>query len=251
MRPDMSKVVTERRRTGSPRKQHKIDNPENIRYISSISRRYFNNGYIDDLDDIDTFSKWPTSPRRNHREWKEFSDLLGPLERFLNKQIGRKWDDVFSEICKNLPNTSMAGDHIRQHVHQIVEIHTLLGLDNKIYHKPMYGSGMAEVLSSKHKRQLYVHPVTGLLLLAKMRPWNKYVKEITKIPKKNSVAWYEKFDGIWYEMWIEVKTSIVRYESEPPLPPIFKTVNEQVEHKRQMSHNELSKAGLKNDLMGA
>ena len=248
MRRDMSKVVTERYRYGSRNTgRFKKDNPENIRHISSISRNIFNNGYIDDLDDIDTFSKWSTSPRRNHYEWKEFSDLLGPLERFLNKQIGRKWDDVYSEICKNLPNTSMAGDHIRQHVFQIVEIHTFLGLDNKIYQKPKYGGGFVEISSYSRKQQLYVHPVTGILLLAKRRKRTKHVGEITKITNKNLPGWYEKFDGIWYEM----KTSMVQRFLPLATEQTFELVEEEIKHKRQMSHKELSKAGLKNDLMGA
>jgi len=37
----------------------------------------------------------------NHRGGKQFTDVLGPLYRYLLKQVGRPWDKVYSEIAQN------------------------------------------------------------------------------------------------------------------------------------------------------
>lgn len=48
-------------------------------------------------------------------DW-EFSDRLAPLDRWINKQHGRKWDDVFSEICKKADYRNVRGRHLIEHV---------------------------------------------------------------------------------------------------------------------------------------
>lgn len=44
--------------------------------------------------------------------WKDFADKLGPMNRWLGKQVGRPWDDVFSEIIKKFDSRTTAGRHI-------------------------------------------------------------------------------------------------------------------------------------------
>ena len=37
--------------------------------------------------------------KRPHRHRKGLTDLLGPLKRWLLSQVGRPWNDAYSEAC--------------------------------------------------------------------------------------------------------------------------------------------------------
>src|SRR5208337_1291358 len=47
---------------------------------------------------------------------KERSDRLKPLYRFLEKNCGRLWDEVYAEICEAADHRSIRGYHLLQHV---------------------------------------------------------------------------------------------------------------------------------------
>ena len=113
MRSDMAKVVTER-----PRRGH--GNPS-----KKWGRRLRRNEY--DAEDHGP-NRAPIA-RRNQYGWnaKEFSDLLGPLRRYLRKQVGRPWDKVWSEITRNLDSRSLSGQHIFDHIQWEVEQHVCFG----------------------------------------------------------------------------------------------------------------------------
>ncbi len=159
MRKDMAKVVTERRRVGGR--------------IEIKDRRKFRRGANFDSEEYDDLL--PPNREKIRQKWfaswnnKEFSDLLGPLRGFLFAQIGRPWDDVFSEICKNLPASGLTARHIRGHVLQMVETHTVLIDDVVCYGKATYGGYGKPVTSPRYYNhaRLYVHPTTGLLCKAK------------------------------------------------------------------------------------
>jgi len=88
MRKDMAKVVTE-----GPRRGH--GNSSN-----KWGRRLTRDEYS--LDDHGA-SRAPIARRRQYGwDAKEFSDLLGPLRRYLRKQVGRPWDKVWSEITQSI-----------------------------------------------------------------------------------------------------------------------------------------------------
>ena len=102
MRSDMAKVVTER-----PRRGH--GNPS-----KKWGRRLGKNEY-------DAEDHGPTrAPIARHHQYgwnaKEFSDLLGPLRRYLRKQVGRPWNKVWSEISAHSrqPFTERPA-HLRPH----------------------------------------------------------------------------------------------------------------------------------------
>lgn len=52
---------------------------------------------------------------------KQQSDLINPLRRFLRKNVGRKWNDVWSEICVSNDRRTISGSHLRDHVQMEVE----------------------------------------------------------------------------------------------------------------------------------
>ncbi len=94
MRPDMHRVIISRpRRNRGPsyksfRRTDRQADPESLPFHESMTGRY---GY----------------------GRKSQTDLLGPLRKWARKQVGRPWDDVFSEVCAAVDNRTIAGHHLR------------------------------------------------------------------------------------------------------------------------------------------
>lgn len=149
MRNDMAKVVTER-----PRRGHSEPSKKWGRRLSKAE-------YV--LDDHGA-SRAPIARRRQYgSNWKEFSDLLGPLRRYLRAQVGRPWDKIWSEITQTLDSRSLTGQHIFDHIRWEVEQEAWIGDDGRLYHKRRWGS--IELLTG-----LFVHPVSGILCYKSERP---------------------------------------------------------------------------------
>jgi hypothetical protein len=94
--------------------------------------------------------------RRQYSNWKDFSDVLGPLRRYLRKQVGRPWDKIWCEITQTLDSRSLTGQHIFDHISWEVEQHAWVGNDGRVYRNRQWGS--VEPVSG-----LYIHPMTRLL----------------------------------------------------------------------------------------
>jgi hypothetical protein len=141
MRSDMAKVVTE-----APRRGHA--NPSR-----KWGRRLRKDEY--ELDDHGP-ARASSARRRQYDDPKDFSDVLGPLRRYLRKQVGRPWDKVWSEITQNLDSRSLTGQHIFDHIRWEVEEEPWIGENGRLYHKRHWGT--IELIDG-----LYVHPVTRLL----------------------------------------------------------------------------------------
>jgi hypothetical protein len=144
MRNDMAKVVTER-----PRRGH-----------GNASKKW---GRQLRKNEYDAEDHGPTrAPIARHHQYgwnaKEFSDVLGPLRRYLRKQVGRPWDKVWSEIADTLDNRSLTGQHIFDHIRWEVEQHACVGADGGVYHNRW--SGLVPVSG------LYLHPITRLVCYA-------------------------------------------------------------------------------------
>src|SRR4051794_30559395 len=107
MRPDMAKVLVER-----PRNRHHFSHWGKCRGRQRLP-----------------IEEWTSREGMKHR-WcggtKSFSDLLGPLRRFLRSQVGRPWDKIFSEICAELPGQFPVREHFLRHVEQFVVMHAVL-----------------------------------------------------------------------------------------------------------------------------
>lgn len=57
------------------------------------------------------------------RVYKGFTDKLSPMYRWLNSQVGRPWNDVYSEISEKFDTRTTAGRHIiNDHLLRSVEI---------------------------------------------------------------------------------------------------------------------------------
>ena len=131
MRDDMAKVIVERPRI-KPRKTPK--------------------GRKRPLEDLPARE----GMRRGHElrgDTKDLNENLAPLRRYLEKQVGRPWDKVYSEISAHLRADNIVQQHVRHHIKDFVAV------------KPR--RGLSDWRSSSRGglwwQKLYVHPRTGLL----------------------------------------------------------------------------------------
>lgn len=187
MRSDMDKVVTERPRNGGGVKAPKGEKRRNQRTPK------------EDLPKGEKIrQKWETY--NNDSTAKQFTDVLGPLYRYLLSKVGEPWDQVWSEVCKNLPGHSMNVRHIRGHIKDFVEVQTVM-LDGKV----CYAEGMSYGLEitggyGRYEWQMYVHPDTGVLCKIKstgthrFREKQKVGIDVPDEPMKQ----YHQIDGVWY-----------------------------------------------------
>ena len=146
MRPDMAKVIVERPRYGSRMKSrpHK--------------------GYMRELWRLghDGLPRHEGMRRPYAGDTKMLNEHLGPLRRYLVSQVGRPWDEVFSEICAHISRNSAVQDHVRDHVFDYVEVH-VVEIDGRPCSKEprVYGAPLDEL--PWRRPLLYVCPRTGLL----------------------------------------------------------------------------------------
>lgn len=147
MRNDFNRVLTEDPRRGG-QKFHDV-------------RRSKGNDVFDD-----EFSGGKESMMRRRRiakgERKSFGDHLTPLEGWVRKQVGRKWDDVYSEVCKLFDRRSQIKDHVHQHlIRDFVELNTRF-IDGKVCVLSRW-DGWTEISQGWRRHVFYVHPVTKIL----------------------------------------------------------------------------------------
>lgn len=143
MRADMKKVLTERPRGHGT-------------YSYNDFRQRERAGDYDDLPSHQGM--------RRPYGWdrKEFSDLLGPLQRFLRNCVGRPWDDVWSEICQVVGSGNTVDQHLRGHVEQEVETNTVV-IDGQVLSYGRFGGTLGRPW------KLYVDPRDGLIYAAEDR----------------------------------------------------------------------------------
>jgi hypothetical protein len=165
MRDDMFKVIVERPRWGSRERSVKLRKD-----------RDFDRTYV--------------SPRRHALEragiHKALNENLAPLARFLRRQVGRRWDDVFSEICAQLDTGSTLKMHVRQHLDDLVVSRIAYGRNGELVHdgrvlEPQYRHGF-------HDR-LYVDPDDGILK-DRLRFWGD--RGVNAPARKCDLEWRRK-----------------------------------------------------------
>ncbi len=104
---DISRTVIE----GGRYNHNKQDRRTSNRLHRASSRRYSKLvGSLIDPDDIGPYPK-----RRPVR--REFKDKLGPVRRWISKQVGKRWDVTFSNLVHDFDTRTVAGNHVvRDHI---------------------------------------------------------------------------------------------------------------------------------------
>ena len=262
MREDMSKVIVERPRIkgSESRRGRRIDN------------------------DLRVSHEGMRAPHVRNYNGKELNENLAPLKRFLTSKVGHRWNDVYSEICKNIRPDSTVQQHILDHVKQYVNTKVRRNEDGELWDY----DGRPGPLSNW--TQFYVDPDTGMLCLNQCRvtwPRRRRMQQAEaeqarfarerRLPDGTEVR---KHDGIWYtgvlkEVPAPVKRTSIQLDGSvreyttggevydvilkvnvrhPSLPRQSKyrwndsiTGTHYYASKRQLSHNELRRYGLEND----
>lgn len=191
MRPDLDKCTTEcyRRGAGSFEHIYKIKFGGKVGIHTDPDHEYENER-----------GGFHSSARHRHKECKDFGDKLGALRGNLRANVGRRWDDIFSEFCKYLDRRSINGHHIWTHLQFEVTINTYMGDDGIIYERGKYGNTMRAY-------GYYVHPLTGILEYVPPRySWKRRWKDRKpaldklEIPVPGEVDWkYCLIDGLWFQ----------------------------------------------------
>lgn len=154
MRPDMAKVIVERPRWGS-------------RLRNGKSRLRLRAGEL--AGDLNVELRSDAVKLQD----KALNENLAPLRRYLERQVGRPWDKVYSEIRAHLDARKATGLHILQHLEDYVDVNCVQEGDITLTLR----AGMFTRV-----RDLYVHPKTGLLRKAKHT--KKSVAETRHAPEK-------------------------------------------------------------------
>lgn len=80
------------------RKSHRYQRAEERKYLQAVK---LDPGSYDEIPE----------PELMH-VYKEFSDKLGPMYRWIDAQVGRPWDEVRSEVFQKFDTSTTAGRHI-------------------------------------------------------------------------------------------------------------------------------------------
>lgn len=140
MREDMFKVIVERPRWGS-----RHSKPAKLRLDRMPGRKH-------------------ATGRRMAMEQgytRGLNENLAPLKRYLHKQVGRKWDQVFSEICQHLDTGHTVKMHVREHIDDFIV--TKVTVDRK---GRWIGAGRRWGAYSEPQdwfAELYVDPYDGVI----------------------------------------------------------------------------------------
>ncbi len=195
MREDMFKVIVERPRlvnsNGYSRDGRKFRNDENAPAKLGMKRGYT-------------------------KRWKRFNDNLAPFQRYLEKQVNRPWDKVYSEIRATIDARNTVKRHILQHIDDFVAVdtHWVETPDGgKVLFRrtrwPRENSFIEEADIG-----LFVHPRTGILLRNRHHvPWSRrrqqelqarYDQERAGRRDIDERRQLRCIDGNWYEVILDV-----------------------------------------------
>ena len=131
MREDMSRVIVERPRRGGDRgRKGRSVAADALPKQEGMRRKHVLSG-----------------------DCKLLNENLSPLRRFLERQVGRPWNKIYSEIARHLRADSTVQQHVRDHLSNFVAVKPLLSAveDGKERHDRLWFE------------PFYVDPKDGLL----------------------------------------------------------------------------------------
>ena len=202
MRDDMFKVIVERPRRG-------VGYYRTLPNEYRAAKRFKLNTYCNpeltgiEYDVYDEYCSTKLPMRAKSLGWdtKELNENLQPLYRYIAKQVGRRWDDVYSEICANLDSGSTIKQHVRDHLKTMVATKVYRN-ENGLWEAGKYGPSRIHWY-----KDFYVED--GILCVPKderksrhaIRVENAYGKRLWKTKREIDGVTYEKDDkGVWYRV---------------------------------------------------
>lgn len=138
--------------------------------------------------------------RRSHAlrgDRKELNENLTPLRRYLERQVGRPWDKVYSEITAHLRVDNTVQQHVRDHLRDFVAVTPRRAI-----------GGWRSHANGLWYQRLYVDPIIGLLCRTDQLPEEKARRRQMRqrpSPPVDRVALTDdrelrRVRGVWYEV---------------------------------------------------
>lgn len=202
MRKDMKKVLVTDGRYGSKNRNTDVVKlrRENLTLIEHVD---IEPGEFEGDPDIVTkvyeLEDRVHSPRKSgmrQKDWKgrkEFGEHLSPLYRYVQSNVGRPWDKVFSEIREHNTPDNPVNNHIYDHLWGYVERYVDLDEDGKPVSKESGWRGSRRIWAD-----FYVHPIDGLL--KRTPPERKATPPpITHSKQVDDKKYLKRDDGCWFE----------------------------------------------------
>jgi hypothetical protein len=190
MRNDFTSVIVERARYGRSRVHPKGARVDVLRSLKSIDLGDLL--HVDDDDSAlgaDATHQSMNAPWRHNRKEKRIH--LAPLRRYLRAQVGRPWNDVYSDVCHTFQGVVSNGDRLTNYIDWDVELNVRVRTDD--------GELITERGYSLGGNALFVHPETGILTLSPTSPrrrWkNKPRFEMVTIDNDHKLV---NVDGLWF-----------------------------------------------------
>lgn len=192
MREDMFKVIVQRPRSG-----RSWASKSKLRYVKGEGPRRMTGKRIVIENDCRT---------------KHLNENLAPLKRYLHKQRGRKWNDVFSEICARLDTGSTVKMHVRDHIGDFIERNIRRDAQGQYWASGRWDTPQPVSQWS----ELYVDPQDGIIketrllcrklgLPTQREYWRKqrlsydqHGGKIKTLRKITDTLYLVQKDGIWY-----------------------------------------------------
>jgi len=190
---------------------------------------------------------------------KGLTDLLGPLKRWLQAQVGRPWNDVYSEACAVIKSDSVIRVHVKTHLLEFVQRNTFMH-DGQASYVDTGRGVIRPVLSEKFvRRTFYVHPETGLweqIEPVSRKHWNaeRYRERDERWWIRRNLA-LQQIRGLWFECFYEVVPVDVRFKAYDHALERVVSRSELTRHdkqyllcksKRQLSRRKLRRYNLRN-----
>ncbi len=142
---------------------------------------------------------------------KNFNEYFAPFYRWLKKQVGRPWDNVYSDIRERLDPNSTVQMHVMQHLWGWVERYVKLEDGELVlytkYSRPEKLSEMKGYYNSGEYDLLYIHPVTKLFCKQTIKKREEKPKEIF-VYEESKQVFLCKLKGIWYRVTWNGTTSL-------------------------------------------
>jgi len=120
----------------------------------------------------------------SHPKW--LNENLAPLKRWLHKQVHRPWDKVFAELCSGIDRRSTVQAHIFQHIDQFVARDAVMRDGEVWVSASWWGRGGRASLGDAAHVELFVHPVSGILLP------NRRLREARAAQRARVGTWAER-----------------------------------------------------------
>ncbi|MFA6211300.1 MAG: hypothetical protein WC714_17835 [Candidatus Obscuribacterales bacterium] len=188
MKNDFTSVIVERARYGRTRVH-----PKTARFNAGLSLSLNLDSDLDlDLDlgqGQDATHQSMNAPWRHNRKEKRIH--LAPLRRFLRAQVGRPWNDVYSDVCHTFKGVVSNGDRLTNYIDWDVELNVRV--------RESDGELITERGYSVGGNTLYVHPESGILTLSPTSARRRYKRkprfEMVSIDNEHKLV---NIDGLWY-----------------------------------------------------